>query len=129
MPAFLDNLLLFGRVLRAAGLDVHPGRVLDLIEALRHVNIGARDEVYHACRTLLVHRREEIPIFDRAFARFWETHRIDAAGKAREAARASVTEIVDVLAPESVRDAESTDDASRQPAPEERAVRTWSDRR
>ena len=43
MPAFLENLLLFGRVLRTAGLDVHPGRVLDLIDALRYVDIGARD--------------------------------------------------------------------------------------
>src|SRR4029453_18727263 len=97
MPAFLDNLLLFGRVLRAAGLDVHPGRVLDLIEALRHVDVGARDEVYHACRTLLVHRHEEIPIFDRAFTRFWEAHRQGVTKPTRERASASVTQIGDAL--------------------------------
>src|SRR2546430_14177490 len=71
MSRLLENLLIFGRVLRRAGIDVHPGRLLDVIEALEQVNLGARDEVYYTCRTLLVHRREQIPIFDRAFAAFW----------------------------------------------------------
>ena len=50
---------------------MHPGRLLDVIEALGHVNLGERNEVYHACRALLVHRREQLEIFDRAFERFW----------------------------------------------------------
>ena len=33
---FLRNLLLFGRVLRKLGLDVNPGRVMDLVSALDH---------------------------------------------------------------------------------------------
>ena len=41
--AFVSNLLTFGRVLRQSGLDVHLGRLLDVIEALGHVNLGARD--------------------------------------------------------------------------------------
>jgi len=129
MPAFLENLLLFGRVLRTAGLDVHPGRVLDLIDALRYVDIGARDEVYHAARTLLVHRREEIPVFDRAFERFWRTQRSDAGAAHRDRSRATVTQIVDVVAPEAAAGADSTDDGERDQTPEERAVTTWSDRR
>ena len=36
------------------------GRLLDVAEALQHVDLGARDEVYHACRALLVHRREDL---------------------------------------------------------------------
>ena len=74
MSRLLDNLLIFGRVLRRAGVDVHPGRLLDVIEALGHVNLGARDEVYHTCRALLVHRQEQIAMFDRAFAAFWREH-------------------------------------------------------
>ena len=74
MSRLLENLLIFGRVLRRAGIDVHRGRLLDLIEALGHVNLGARDEVYHTCRALLVHRQEQIAIFDRAFAAFWREH-------------------------------------------------------
>ena len=47
------------------------GRMLDVIEALQHVDIGARDEVFHTCRTLLVHRHEDLAAFDRAFNEFW----------------------------------------------------------
>ncbi len=74
-PNFSTICSLFGRVLRREGIDVHPGRVLDVVEALGHVNLGARDEVYHACRALLVHRHEQLVIFDRVFEAFWRRHR------------------------------------------------------
>jgi uncharacterized protein with von Willebrand factor type A (vWA) domain len=76
MPAehhLLHNLVLFGRVLRGLGLDVNPGRMIDLARALRHVQIGIRSDVYHASRSLLVHRRDDIPLFDEAFEMFWQT--------------------------------------------------------
>jgi uncharacterized protein with von Willebrand factor type A (vWA) domain len=66
-----DNLLVFGRLLRALGLDVHMGRMLDVLKALQHVDIAVRDEVYHTCRALLVHRHDQLAIFDRAFDVFW----------------------------------------------------------
>jgi uncharacterized protein with von Willebrand factor type A (vWA) domain len=71
----LANLLAFGRLLRRLGLDVHPGRMLDVAEALQYVDIRVRDEVYHACRALLVHRYEDLAIFDRAFDAFWNDRR------------------------------------------------------
>jgi uncharacterized protein with von Willebrand factor type A (vWA) domain len=71
MSRFLDNLLFFGRILRRAGIDVHPGRMIDVVEALGHVNLAARDEVYHTCRALLVHRPEQLRVFDIAFEKFW----------------------------------------------------------
>jgi uncharacterized protein with von Willebrand factor type A (vWA) domain len=71
----LANLLAFGRLLRRLGLDVHPGRMLDVAEALQYVDIRVRDEVYHACRALLVHRHEDLAIFDRAFDAFWNNRR------------------------------------------------------
>jgi hypothetical protein len=71
MSRLLDNLLVFGRVLRRAGIDVHPGRMIDVVEALGHVNLAARDEVYHTCRALLVHRPEQLAVFDLAFDTFW----------------------------------------------------------
>jgi uncharacterized protein with von Willebrand factor type A (vWA) domain len=67
----LSNLLVFGRLLRALGLEVHMGRLLDAAAALPHIDLGVRDDVYHTCRTLLVHRREDLVIFDRAFEMFW----------------------------------------------------------
>jgi uncharacterized protein with von Willebrand factor type A (vWA) domain len=66
-----ENLLVFGRLLRALGLDVHMGRMLDVLKALQHVDIAVRDEVFHTCRALLVHRREDLRTFDRAFEIFW----------------------------------------------------------
>jgi uncharacterized protein with von Willebrand factor type A (vWA) domain len=45
--------------------------MLDVVEALPLVDIGNRDDVYHACRCLLVHRREDLELFDRAFDAFW----------------------------------------------------------
>ena len=74
MAALLDNLLVFGRLLRALGLEVHVGRLLDIAEALPHVNLAARDDVYHTCRALLVHRHEDLAVFDRAFDAFWRVH-------------------------------------------------------
>ena len=77
MSRLLDNLSIFGRVLRRAGVDVHAGAVAELVEALRYVNLGARDEVYHACRTILVQRRDQFAMFDLAFAALWRTHADD----------------------------------------------------
>jgi uncharacterized protein with von Willebrand factor type A (vWA) domain len=65
------NLILFGRLLRGLGLDVNPGRMIDLVQALDYVEIGRKADFYHAARSLLVHRREDIPLFDEAFEVFW----------------------------------------------------------
>jgi uncharacterized protein with von Willebrand factor type A (vWA) domain len=75
MAALLDNLLVFGRLLRALCLEVHVGRLLDIAEALPHVNLAAREDVHHTCRALLVHRHEDLEVFDRAFDAFWRLHR------------------------------------------------------
>ena len=71
MSHLLDNLLFFGRLLRRSGIDVHPGRMIDVIDALHHVDLAKRDEVYHTCRALLVHRREQLAVFDVVFDNFW----------------------------------------------------------
>ena len=67
----LSNLLVFGRRLRDAGVDVHPGRLIDLSTALPLVDLRSRGDVYHACRTLLVRRPEQIQAFDRVFDAFF----------------------------------------------------------
>ena len=67
----LRNLLLFGRVLRGLGLDVNPGRMIDLVSALDHIEISNKSDFFYAARTLLVHEREDLPLFDEAFALFW----------------------------------------------------------
>ncbi len=67
----LHNLLLFGRVLRGLGLDVNTGRVMDLVSALEHIEIGRKSDFFYAARTLLVHKRDDLPLFDEAFELFW----------------------------------------------------------
>ncbi len=67
----LDNLLLFGRLLRRLGLDVHVGRMLDAIRVLEDIGVARRADVRLALRTLLVHRRDDLPVFDEAFDVFW----------------------------------------------------------
>lgn len=67
----LHNLLLFGRLLRALGLDVNQGRMIDLVHALEHINIGNKSDFYHTARSLLVHNKEDISLFDEAFELFW----------------------------------------------------------
>jgi uncharacterized protein with von Willebrand factor type A (vWA) domain len=68
---FLHNLLLFGRVLRRLGLDVNPGRMMDLVSALDHIEVGRKADFFYAARTLLVHERADLPLFDEAFEIFW----------------------------------------------------------
>ena len=68
---FLHNLLLFGRVLRHLGLDIDPGRMMDLVSALDHIEIGRKSDFFYSARTLLVHEREDLALFDEAFALFW----------------------------------------------------------
>jgi uncharacterized protein with von Willebrand factor type A (vWA) domain len=67
----LHNILLFGRLLHGLGLDVNPSRMIALVQALEHIEIGQKEDFYHAARCLLVHDYEDIPLFDRAFDLFW----------------------------------------------------------
>ena len=48
--ALLARLLGFERLLRRLGLDVHTGRMLDVVEALPYVDLGRRDDVFHVLR-------------------------------------------------------------------------------
>ncbi len=92
MSGLLGNLLVFGRLLRALGFEVHLGRLLDIVEALQHVNIGAREDVYHTCRALLVHRHDDLATFDRAFDAFWRVHSDQLARADRPSSGESRTE-------------------------------------
>jgi hypothetical protein len=79
----VPNLLLFVRMLRLAGLAISTEQVLTVVRGLELVNVGRRPEVYHAARALLVTRKEDLPVFDLVFARFWR------AGLGTSAARAT----------------------------------------
>ena len=81
----LNNIVLFGRVLRRAGLEVNPSLMITLIEALNHIEINKKIDFYHTCRGILVHRHEDLAVFDQAFELFWRTGRaMEAEGQLLE---------------------------------------------
>jgi hypothetical protein len=67
----LHNLLHFGRLLHALGLDVHAGRMQDVARALEYIDVGRRSDFYFTLRSLLVHRQQDLAAFDEAFRVFW----------------------------------------------------------
>ncbi|MBK8905650.1 MAG: VWA domain-containing protein [Anaerolineaceae bacterium] len=71
----LHNLILFGRLLRALGMDVNPGRMIDLVQALEHVNLARKADFFYTARSLLVHDRDDLPLFEQAFELFWRAPR------------------------------------------------------
>jgi len=88
--ALLHNLMLFGQVLRRAGLDVGSGNILDLVQATEHLPVSRKEDFRQAARCLLVHRKQDLPIFDEAFQVFWRrpagdqtTHDLRSMGEQR----------------------------------------------
>ena len=76
--------------LRAAGLPVGPGAVLDAIEAVEAARIGTREDFYWTLHAVFVKRHEHSILFDQAFRIFWrrralieKLHRADVADRAR----------------------------------------------
>src|SRR2546426_4293037 len=71
MSYLFHNLLHFSRLLHAAGLDVHAGRMPDVAAALSQIDIARRSDFYFTLRTLLIHRHQDLGPFDDAFRVFW----------------------------------------------------------
>jgi hypothetical protein len=66
-----ENILYFARALRAAGIPVGPGAVLDALEALGVAHVGARDDFYWTLHSVFVKRHEHTILFDQAFRIFF----------------------------------------------------------
>ncbi|MGL4437803.1 MAG: vWA domain-containing protein [Bosea sp. (in: a-proteobacteria)] len=66
-----DNVAYFARALRGAGLKVGPGSVLDAVHALESGALGGREDVYWTLHAVFVKRREDMGLFNQAFALFW----------------------------------------------------------
>ncbi|MFX4222040.1 MAG: hypothetical protein ACMVO3_14280 [Thalassobaculum sp.] len=72
----IENIMHFGRTLRAAGLPVGPGKVLDAVEAVRVAGIANRRDFYWTLHAVFVNRRDQREIFDQAFHVFWRNPRL-----------------------------------------------------
>lgn len=68
-----DNIVLFGRTLRKAGLKIGPGAIADAIEAVEAIGIGSREEFHAALCSIFVKRHEDLAVFDEAFRLFWRS--------------------------------------------------------
>ena len=69
----LARIVDFTRLLWELGLDVGPGRVVEIVHSLPYVNVGRRSEFYTFLKVQLVSKHEQQPIFDQAFAYFWRS--------------------------------------------------------
>ena len=93
-----DNVVGFARALRAAGIPVGPGAVIDALNALQAIEIGHRADVYATLEAIFVKRHEHMLIFAQAFDLFFRAaedwkHMLDfraAAGPRQEEAAAGL---------------------------------------
>src|ERR1700704_3351617 len=66
-----DNVVGFARALRAAGIPVGPGAVIDALNALQQIEIGKRADVFTTLEAIFVKRHEHSLIFAQAFDLFF----------------------------------------------------------
>ena len=73
---FARNVMHFARALRAAGLPVGPGRVLEALRAVEAVGLASRDDLYWSLHSVFVNRRDQRELFDQCFHIFWRDPRL-----------------------------------------------------
>ena len=71
MNHLADNVVYFARALRAAGIPVGPGTVLDALAAVEAAGVGTRADFYWTLHAVFVKRHEHSILFDQAFALFF----------------------------------------------------------
>ncbi len=70
---FAFNILVFGRLLRRAGLPVSPQQNLTFARALTWIDFDDRNQVFHAARSCYVTRSEDLRLFGLLFDKFWKS--------------------------------------------------------
>jgi uncharacterized protein with von Willebrand factor type A (vWA) domain len=71
------NVLHFARVLRAAGIAIGTDKVMDAVRVLPASGLERREDWHATLGSLFVTRREQQPLFDEAFERFWRDPAIE----------------------------------------------------
>jgi uncharacterized protein len=66
-----ENIVYFARALRAAGIPVGPGAILDALEALQAAGVGTRVDFYWTLHSVFIKRHEHSLLFDQAFRLFF----------------------------------------------------------
>jgi uncharacterized protein with von Willebrand factor type A (vWA) domain len=71
-----ENVVHFVRVLRATGLPLGPGKVIDALAAAEAVGVEQREDFRAALAAVLVSRAEHRELFEQAFDLFWRNPRM-----------------------------------------------------
>lgn len=71
-----DNIMRFCRTLRAAGLPVGPGQVIDACRAIARTGIERRDDFRAALKAVLVKDPARFAVFDQAFHVYFRNPRL-----------------------------------------------------
>jgi hypothetical protein len=66
-----QNIMYFARCLRAAGMPIGPGAVLNALQAVQAVGIENRRDFYWTLHAVFVTKHDQEQIFDQAFHIFW----------------------------------------------------------
>jgi uncharacterized protein len=69
--ALAANAILFGRLLRRAGLPIDPEQSRTFVHALELLGVARKRDVKAGGRAIFVRRREDLAVFDEAFELFW----------------------------------------------------------
>ena len=72
----VENLMFFARTLRAAGLPIGPGRIIEALRAVEAIGVGRRDDFYWTLHSVFVNRQDQRPLFDQAFHVFWRNPKL-----------------------------------------------------
>ena len=71
-----ENIMLFARLLRATGMPVGTGSVLNAIRAVSLIGIESQQDLHTVLLSQFVTRREQMPVFDQTFALFWRNPKL-----------------------------------------------------
>jgi uncharacterized protein with von Willebrand factor type A (vWA) domain len=66
-----ENIVYFARALRAAGIPVGPGAVIDALQAVKAAGVGTRDDFFWTLHAVLIKRYEHSALFAQAFGMFF----------------------------------------------------------
>jgi uncharacterized protein len=71
-----ENIMHFARALRAAGMPVGPGKVVEAVRAVETVGVKRRADFYWTLFSVFVNRQDQRELFDQAFHVFWRNPRL-----------------------------------------------------
>ena len=63
----LHNIVLFGRLLRRLDIDVTPTHLINLVKAMKYLDLSQHQEVQNASRTILINHHQNLALFDLIF--------------------------------------------------------------